>query len=95
MTVKDLLSMDVDIDVYNDYDDFGIAFCGPMGLTEDGKKQFGKALDLSMTLRGGGDIVAIVHADNDEEAEAASDLFYALAGFCSYRDYDRWFIEEA
>ena len=46
MTVRDLLPMDIDIDVIDDVvEDLYVAFCGPMKLTEEGLKEFGEVLD--------------------------------------------------
>ena len=51
MTVRELMAMDVDIDVYDDYDEsLGIAYCGPMALTDEGEKEFGRVMDLEVTV---------------------------------------------
>ena len=104
MRVRELLNMEVDIDVYDDVcDDIGIAFCGPMKLTEEGKKHFRSVLNYHVTLRNYcGDVVAIVIVgdrdyckdDNWEpRLEKAKELFESLAGYCPAEDYDRWFEE--
>lgn len=100
MKVRDLLPMEIDIDVYDNVcDDIGIAFCGPMELTEAGKEHFEEVLDYPVTLRKySGDIVAIVIVDNpgkgwEKRLNKAKDFFYSLAGYCDCDDYDKWFRE--
>lgn len=100
MKVRDLMPMEIDIDVYDNVcDDIGIAFCGPMKLTEEGEKHFGEVLDYPVTLKKySGDIVAIVIVDNPDKGwekrlNKAKDFFYSLAGYCDCDDYDKWFKE--
>lgn len=102
MKVRDLITQEVDIDVYDDVcEELGIAFCGPLVLTEAGREKFGEVLDYEISLRTGtwcGDI-AIVHVDDaDEEIwkrrlKKAKEFFYAAAGYCASSDYDKWFTE--
>lgn len=100
MKVRDLMPMEIDIDVYDNVcDDIGIAFCGPMKLTEAGKQHFEEVLDYPVTLKKySGDIVAIVIVDNPDKGwekrlNKAKDFFYSLAGYCDADDYDKWFVE--
>ena len=101
MKVRDLLPMEIDIDVYDNVcDDIGIAFCGPMEVTKDGVKKFSEPLGYSVTLKNyGGDVVAIVDVDDADEKvwkrklRKAKELFYSLAGYCDADDYDKWFKE--
>jgi len=97
MTVRNLLVMDTDVDVYDDYDErLGVAFCGPMALTDNGMEKFADALDLPVTLIEYSDSapVAVVHVDDDvERLNLVTELFDSLAGMCYYKDYDRWFKE--
>lgn len=103
MKVKDLLKMEVDIDVYDNYvEELGIAFCGPMGLTEEGAAHFETALNLDCELKNNGkDIVCIVNVEDEffpEQLtefylEKAKELFESLAGYCAADDYDKWFEE--
>ncbi len=96
MTVRDLLKQEIDIDVYDDYDErLGIAFCGPMELTKEGEKTFKDVLDLNVRLVNVGQFTnAIVETEDDEGlTQVACDLFVALAGYCSCEDYDAWFKE--
>ena len=92
MTVREFMAMDVDIDVYDDYDEsLGIAYCGPMALTDEGEKEFGRVMDLEVTIPYD---VAIVHVNDDEELlDIAVRLFCSLAGYCTADEYDRWFKE--
>lgn len=101
MKVRDLLSMDVDIDVYDDVcEELGIAFCGAYELTDEAKEHFAEALDYEVEFHNNGaSIVAIVHVDDPDEdvwesrLEKAIELFYSLAGYCAADDYDKWFRE--
>lgn len=94
MKVKDLLEMEIDIDVYDNYDErLGIAFVGPAKLTAKGEETFGEVLDLDVEIVGDG-CCAIVDTEDDEEmTQMACDLFVALAGYCSETDYEEWFEE--
>ena len=102
MKVKDLLKMEVDIDVYDSVcDDIGIAFCGPMELTDKGLAKFDKAINLPCVLRNYGDsVICIVEVEDEvdpnlwkKNLKRAKELFYALAGYCAADDYDEWFKE--
>lgn len=97
MKVKDFLKLDCDIDVYDDVcEELGIAFCGPMELTDEGAEHFAEALEYEIEIN---DDVAIVHVDDDEDKvwkrklRKAKELFEGLAGYCAADDYDRWFRE--
>jgi len=102
MKVRDLLPMDIDIDVYDNVcEELGICFCGPAELTDEGARYFADVLDYDIDLcRGYGDVVAIVHVDDPDDKvwrhklNRASALFYALAGYCSDKNYHRWFKDE-
>ena len=95
--VRDLLNMDVDIDVYDNVcESLAIAFCGKVGLTAEGSERFMDVLDLPVTIYADNN-VAIVDVDDVEgvwqkKLKGTKELFYALAGYCSSSDYDRWFI---
>lgn len=98
MKVRDLLSLEIDIDVADEVtDDLYIAFCGPMELTDEGKAHFADVLDFEVSFHR--DIV-IVHVDDPVESvweanlDKAKELFEGMAGYCSCSDYDRWFKEE-
>lgn len=102
MKVADLLPMQIDIDVYDDVcEDLCIAFCGPMRLTEKGKKQFADVLDFDVVINPysyGGYLAAIVKLADDEnwrkKLNKAVKFFKSLAGYCSVEDYERWFIDD-
>lgn len=90
MTVRELMAMCIDIDVYDDYNEsLGIAYCGPMALTDEGEKEFGKAMDLEVSVPYD---VAIVHVNDDEELlDIVVRLFCAAAGYCSESEWAKWF----
>lgn len=96
MKIREFLTRDVDIDVYDDYDEeLGIAFCGPMFLTEEGKKEFGDLLDKEIEIFWSENYShALVHAENDREVRKWCELFESLAGYCAEDDYEKWFREE-
>lgn len=98
MTVRDLLSMEIDIDCYDDVcEELAIAFCGPMILTEEGVKTFDEVLDYAVELH---EDYAVVHISDEDDAaqeerlQKAKKFFYALAGYCADTDYKRWFKED-
>jgi len=95
MKVRDLLSMEIDIDVYDDYtEELGIAFCGPAELTEEGKSEFGDVLDYDITIYDNVNEAVISindYPDAGGRLLKASRLFYGLAGYCNESDYKKWF----
>jgi hypothetical protein len=96
MTVKNLISQEIDIDCYDDVcEELGIAFCGPMQLTKAGLAKFAEVLTYPVTLTND---CAIIHIDDKEgvwqkKLRKAKEFFYSLAGYCSSDDYEKWFIE--
>ena len=105
MKVKDLLEMEIDIDVYDNVcDELAIAFDGPMELTEAGKQKFAEVLEYDVWLTSVHDysanMVAIVDVDDENEEvfehklEAAKELFEAAAGYCSVHEWKEWFVED-
>lgn len=101
MTIKDLIQMEIDIDVYDDVcEELGIAFCGPQPLTPEGQKHFAGIMDYKVEfVNGGYGHVAIVKIDDPDEAvwtarlRKAKEFFDSAAGYCPCDDYDRWFGE--
>lgn len=82
-----------DIDIYVDGVDDEIAYCGT-GLTEEGMKHYKAALDLPIQD-------CTVSSDNAEDYDLVDDeegslwlaweMLAGMAGFCSCKDYDRYF----
>ena len=101
MNMRDFVrTMKNDIDVYNNVtDDDGICYCPPVEFTAEGEKYFGWTLDN-----------VFLNADEDNQwAEVicdegdypwqliklkAFDLLYAMAGYCSEENYNKWFKQE-
>lgn len=100
MKIKDFIKQEIDIDVCDDYDESCyMAFVGPMGLTDEGKRKFADVLNRDIDVRGDSfegayDAVALVHAENDAEVRALRKFFGSLAGYCAEEDYNKWFIEQ-
>lgn len=104
MKVRDLLKMDIDIDVCDDYtEDCYIVFCGKAELTEEGEKRFAKALEIECEMHDDIVILKCDTGDYDEDEETGEsarnvrrckNLFYSLAGYCLDSDYKKWFKEE-
>ena len=102
MKVKDILKMEICIDVYDNVcEELGIAFDGPMELTEAGKQKFAEVLEYDVSLHNNGaDVVAIVDVDDENEDEferklaKARELFESMAGWCTVDEWDEWFKEE-
>lgn len=97
MKVKDLLVMDIDIDVIDDIcDQLEIAFVGPAELTTEGLSVFGDVLEYEIVLNEDCGY-CVIKCDDDpnikwsQKLKRAAALFYALAGYCSEKDYDIWF----
>lgn len=98
MKFKDLIKEDIDIDVYDDYDErCGMAICGPVKLTAEGGARFSKVLDLECWINGSGGKLygnhAIVHCETEEEAESLLSFCLAAAGYINDDLYKRLFAE--
>lgn len=100
MTIRDLLQMEVCVDVIDDVtDDLWIAFDGALTLTEAGKKKFSAVLGLPVEMRDGwGGVVACVLLDGRKDWERLErkciEFFEAAAGYCSGEEWDEWFVYE-
>lgn len=99
MKVKDLLEMEISVDVYDNVcDELAIAFEGPMELTEAGIEKFGEVLGYDVTFSNSGNFInAIVDVDDEDEDEferklaRAKELFESLAGWCTMEEGREWF----
>ena len=94
MKVRDLLSQDVDIDVYDDVtEELGIAFCGPLALTAEGLEKFQDVLDYGISIHEGYVIVNVDAGGSGWKTRLrkAKEFFEAAAG--PEEDYSRWFKE--
>lgn len=93
MKVRDLLKEEIDIDVYDDYDErCGIAFCGPCKLTAKGKRKFAAIMDNEVKI----DIImdiAVISCENAHEAQIAKYLFHGFAGFIPSEEWETLFVE--
>ena len=101
MKVRDLLEQEICIDVYDNVcEELGIAFTGPMELTDVGKEKFAEVLEFDLMLHdNGSDVVAIVDVDDYDEDEferklaLAKELFEGMAGYCTVDEWREWFKE--
>lgn len=102
MTIRDLIQMEIDIDVYDDVcEELGIAFCGPQPLTPEGEKKFADIMDYEVTfVNGCYGHVAIVSVDDPDEKvwqkklAKAKKFFDSAAGYCPCSEYEKWFGED-
>lgn len=101
MKVKDLIKMDVDIDIEDNVcQEIGLAFVGPIELTEEGKKYFKDVLEYNVTLYEREEWASVKCNDQEpeikwlEKFKKTFEFFKACAGYCSVTDYDKWFKEE-
>lgn len=91
VTIRELLKMEIDIDVCDDYDESCyIAFCGALHLTPAGEKEFEDILDDKVTM---GDEFVTLHADTDDKVTRYRKLFFSAAGYCRESEYFRLFEE--
>jgi len=95
MKIREFIKQSIDIDVYDNVcDGIGIAYCGPMSLTEEGEKQFADVLDYDIEFRND---VAIVDTDRHDwkrRLRKAEEFFYAIAGYVDNDLFEKWFIME-
>lgn len=99
MKVKDLLEMEISVDVYDNVcEELAIAFEGPMELTEAGLKKFAEVLEYDVTFSNSRNIInAIVDVDDEDEDEferklaKAKELFESMAGWCTVDEWKEWF----
>ena len=100
--VKDLLKMDVDVDVYDNItEELAVAFCGAVELTDEGKFYFEVILNREVELDEENGVAIIdcddeFFPDNDEfYLDMAKELFYSAAGYCTEEKYNRFFKTNA
>lgn len=104
MKVRDLIAMEIDIDCYdNVVEGIGIAFCGPVKLTEDGEKEFADVMDYECEILQdpfiGYDVCIIITDDHpyighNEKLKRANKFFKSVAGYCTEAESNKWFIYE-
>ena len=102
MLVRDFIKKEIDIDVYDDVcEELGIAFCGPLFLTEEGKEHFAEVLDFEITIIYGYDFDnAVVSVDDIDDKvwkrklRKAQEFFESAAGYCSESNFNKWIKDE-
>ena len=93
MRVRHLFDLlEVSVDVCDDYDErCYIGFDSGYELTEAGMARFADALDCP--IYGINGFAVTIHCPTAKEAEACRQLFFSVAGFCSEKNFDKWFKE--
>ena len=104
MKLKELLKLDIDVDVSDDYadqfEDGGrwfdsiIAFVGPCKLTEAGQKRYKNIMDLDVDVDDGYAVVHIPKLEDEKMEEIEKEVmlfFYAAAGYMSEDLYEEYF----
>lgn len=98
MKVRKFIGLPIDVDVYDNVcEELGIAYCGAYKLTDAGEARFEEVMDMDIELDED-NYIAIVDVDGDEgvwqhNLYIAKDFFESIAGYCTYTDFDRWFVE--
>ena len=101
--LRDLLPLEIDIDVYNDViDDTGIALCGPTKLTDKGEQEFKEALDLPVEILDPDTPYQRVMVMIDDPDEAVwkrrrrilRKFLWSAAGYVDEKLFNEWFEEE-
>ena len=99
MKIKELVKKDIDVEVYDNVTQeiIDISFVGPLELTEEGKEKFKEVLEYDVGLNEEYKY-AIVKCSDEEpkikwitKAKKAGEFFKACAGYCSAKDFDKWF----
>lgn len=97
MKIAEFIKREDDIDVYDNVcEELGIAFCGPLELTEEGKEHFKEVLDYDINVCEGS-CCAVVNIDFDdweERLRKAKEFFYSAAGYVEDVLYQKWFVED-
>ena len=104
MKLKELLKLDIDVDVSDDYADqfydgdrcFDsiIAFVGPCKLTEAGQERYKNIMDLDVDVDESTAIVHIPENEDEKMEEMEKEVmlfFYAVAGYMSEDLYEEYF----
>lgn len=98
MKVKDLIKMDVDIEIDDNVcQEIGLSFVGPIKLTKEGEEEFKDVLEYEVTLYEDHYWASVKCDDQEpeikwlEKFKKTFNFFKACAGYCSIKDYDKWF----
>ena len=99
MKIREFIAQEIDIDICdNVIDDYYCAFVGPQELTEEGEKKFSDVLDMEIEWKEGDDIAIVQLPEHGDEwkkpRKEAKNFFAAVAGYCAYEDWNKWFKEE-
>ena len=90
--------MDVDIDIEDNVcQEIGLAFVGPIELTKEGKEKFKDVLEYEVRLYEEESWASVKCNDQEPEIKwltkfkKVQEFFKACAGYCSAKDFDKWF----
>ena len=98
MTMREFFqTVEVDTDVWSDTTDrMPVCVCPPIKFTETGEEMFKRELDEIM-IEHDGDVATVICGDGDDWEANERDAFallYSLAGYCSEKNYKKWFEKE-
>jgi len=98
MKIRDLIALDIDIDIYNDVtDEVAPAFCGAMYITDDGIAEFADILDISGTLDKENQSFTVLvdrFPDWENRWNSVKNFFTCAAGYCDSEKWDKWFGDD-
>lgn len=96
ITIRELMSREIDADIGNEVLDIDIhAFCGPMEITETGEKKWHDVLNEEVQLEHSGRWGDWIYLKTDKAntVKKCANFFAAAAGYCSEKEYEKWFNE--
>ena len=107
MKLRELIKLDTDVDVSDDYadqfEDGGrwfdstIAFVGPCNLTDAGKEKYKNIMDLDVDVDESTAVVHIPENEDEKMEEMEREVmlfFYAVAGYMPEDLYEEYFGKE-
>jgi hypothetical protein len=101
MTIRELMSYEIDIDVVNNVtDSLGCCLVCPTELTEEGEREWGDVLNYIVNVYGDDNYAECIVDDGEPELSWNKKLrrlnrfLNSAAGYCSEDDYNKWFSDE-
>jgi hypothetical protein len=101
MTIRELMSYDIDIDIANNVtDSLGMCLCCPVKLTDEGKYDWHDVLNYVVDVYGDDNYAECIVDDEEPEIpwnkklRRLNNFLNSAAGYCSEENYEKWFLEE-